>query len=75
MHINSKKFRAIKPGALSSTVVVDDLGSALRIWKKQLKDSEVILECYDRKFYQKPSTKRRILLENAKYIQSKESER
>ena len=75
MNINSKKFNSIKPGALSSTVVSEDIHSAIKNWKKQLKDSEIIQDCYDRKFYQKPSTKKRIQLEIARYKQLKESER
>lgn len=76
MHLKSKKFQAIKPGALSSTVVTDDgIGLAIKNWKKQLKDSNIIQDCYDKKFFQKESTRKRIQLEVARYKQQKESER
>ena len=74
MNLNSKKIQAIKPGHLSSICVVDyDLHYALKSWKKMLKDSNIIQECYDRKFFEKKSDKTRKQMEIARYNQYKDS--
>lgn len=74
MNLSSKKFKSINPGSLSSIMVSDnDLPYAIKQWKRTLKDSNVIQECYDRKFYKKPSESKRLLMNTAKYNQYKET--
>lgn len=76
MHIESKKFQSIKPGAPSSVDTREcGLEYALRSWKKILKDNNVVKNCYDKNYYVKPSDRRREMMNSAKYIQSKESMR
>ena len=72
MHLESKKFNSIKPGRLSSISVAGDLNHGIRAWKKLLKDSSIIEDCYNRKFYVKKSVRKRKQLELAKYNQSRE---
>lgn len=71
MHLSSKKFKSTQPGSLTSIVVNGDMGFAMRQWKKMQKDSKIIVECFERKFYQKPSDKKRKMMEIARYNQSK----
>ena len=78
MNPNSKKIKAINPGYLSSVCVNNDLTYALKLWKQMLKGNSnhpagnIIQECYDRKFFEKPSLTRRKKLDTAKYNQGKE---
>ena len=72
MNTKSKLFDSIIPGQLSSVKVNDDLQFALRRFKKMQKDAGVVVECYDRKFYTKPSVSKKKMLDSAKYIQSKQ---
>lgn len=74
MNLNSKKFRAIKPGKMmSSNVGPGELNQAIQNWKNQLKSANVLQECYDRKFYVKPSVTNKLKMDNAKYKQNKVS--
>jgi ribosomal protein S21 len=72
MNPTSKKFKAISSGQTNSVVVDNDLSYALKVWKRLLKDTNVMQECYDRKFYRKPSEIRRLRSNLAKYTQHKE---
>lgn len=68
----TKKIRSIRQRNISSIEVVDnDLNSAIRIWKRMLKENNTIEECYDRKFFQKPSRKKRDQFLIAQYIENK----
>ena len=69
MNLKSKQFTSIIPGKLTAIEVNGDITSALRIFKKQQKETSVILECFERKFYKKPSDQKRKQLEKAKYLQ------
>lgn len=71
--MNPKKLRNTIPFKTQSVLVVDnDLGTALKVWKKMLKENNTIEECYDRKFYNKPSRTKRLQNQIAVYLQSKE---
>lgn len=73
--MRQKQIESIIPGQLSSIDVNGDLTSALRQYKKMQKQSNVIVELYDRKFYTKKSVKNRKQLALAKFLQQKESEK
>lgn len=75
MNIKSRQFNTILPGRLNAISVEGDIHFALKLWKKQLKDNLIIADCYERKFYQKPSVVKREKMNSAKYKQQKESER
>ncbi len=72
MNLKSKQLNSILPGRLNSIEVNGDLTFALRQYKKLQKNSNVVVELYDRKFFHKKSDVRRKQLEVAKYLQSKE---
>lgn len=73
MHPKQKQLYTIIPGRLNAIEVNNDLTYALRLYKKQQKESEIILDLYTRKFYDKPSVLKRKKMNLAKYIQSKEN--
>lgn len=74
MHLNSKKFQSIVPKAPQSVRVIDgDISTALRMWKKQQKESNIIQELFDKKYYKKMSVLKREQLSVARYNQQKES--
>lgn len=75
MNIKSRQFNTIIPGRPNSIATDGDIHFALRLWKKQLKDNLIIADCYDRKFFQTPSSVKRKKMDSAKYKQKKESER
>ncbi|MFW2033846.1 30S ribosomal protein S21, partial [Acinetobacter sp. ULE_I037] len=56
MHLTSKKFHGTVPGSPQSVKVNGgDISTALRIWKKQQKDSNIIQDLFDKKYYKKKS--------------------
>ncbi len=70
----SKKTQSIIPGKLSSVRVVNgELHAALRVWKKQLKESRLIEQIMSRKHYEKPSVTAKQMRDAAKYKQERES--
>ena len=71
MNLKSKQFNSIQPGSPSSVCVSNDLNFALRKWKKNIKDSKLIEEQFDRKYYVKPSVTKKAQRELARYNQSK----
>ena len=72
--MHPKRIKATLPGQLSSIQIVDgDLPTAIKLWKKMLKENKTIESCYSKKFYHKPSKVRREQLNNAKFLQSKEA--
>jgi ribosomal protein S21 len=73
MNIKSKFFDSIVPGQLGSIQTNGDIAFALRRFKRMQKDAGTIVECYDRKFYTKPSVSKKKQRDSAKYIQSKQS--
>ena len=75
MNLKSKQFQSIIPGKSSSIEVNYDLNFALRKLKRMQKDSNIIVECYDNKFFHKKSDVKRKQLEIARYLQMKEAEK
>lgn len=75
MNLTSKKFQGIIPGTPNAVKVNNgDISTALRVWKRQQKDSNIVQELFDKKYYKKKSVKRREQVELAKYFQKKESD-
>ena len=73
MHLESKKFKCIVPGKISSSSAIDtNIDYAVKNWKKILENNLIIEKCYEQKFHVKPSDKKRKQLEIAKYNQRKE---
>jgi len=74
MHLTSKKFQGTVPGSPQSVKVNGgDISTALRIWKKQQKDSNIIQDLFDKKYYKKKSVSKREQMSLAKYNQQKDS--
>lgn len=74
MNPTSKKFKSISPKKTNSILVTDgDIMYAIKSWKRLLKDTNVIQECYDRKFFKKPSEVKRLNRQLAEYNQEKVS--
>lgn len=73
--MNFKKVKQINQNNLNGVNVVDgDLNSALRTFKRIIKDNNIIQECFDRKYYKKPSVTKKEILDTAKYNQTKETD-
>jgi len=71
--LNPKKLKNVIPFKTNSILVVDnDLNTALKVWKKMLKENKTVEGCFDRKFYNKPSKTKRLQNQIAVYLQSKE---
>lgn len=71
--MNPKKIKSVIPGQLNAVQVVDnDISTAIRLWKRMLKDNKVVEDCFSRKYFEKPSIRRRNEILSAKYIQSKQ---
>lgn len=72
--MNHKKIKTLAKARPNSVHVVDgDISYAIRAWKKVLKDNNAVTECHQRTHYVKPSDRKRIQKETAKYIQQKAS--
>lgn len=70
--MHPKRIKATVPGQLTSFKVIDnDLSSAVRLWKRMLKENKTLEECYLRQHFEKPSRARRKQLNNAKYLEEK----
>lgn len=69
--MHPKQIDSILPGRLNAISVDGDITFALKRFKRMQKDSGVILECYERKFYVKPSVAHRKKMDVAKFKQSK----
>lgn len=70
MHTESKKFKSTIPGRPGSIAVNGDIANALRIFKRQTKQSGILLECSERRWYIPPSKSKRAQSDRAKHIQS-----
>lgn len=71
--MHPKKINSIVPRRLSSVQVVDnDINFAIKSWKKILKENQTIEGLYERKFYKKPSQRKRLQKQIAVYLQTKE---
>jgi len=70
MNKKQKYHQSILPGAVSGAKVVNkDINFALRMWKKKLKDSDILTQLKDKKEYLKPSVINRATKINAVYMQ------
>mgnify|MGYP003116292061 CR=1 FL=1 len=76
MSKKQKYHQSIIPGfALGAAVPNGDLGFALRLWKKKLKDSDVLKNLKERKEFTKPSVKKRKQMSDAIYWQKVQDSR
>jgi ribosomal protein S21 len=70
MHPDSKKFKSMIPGKPGAIAVNGDIVAALRTLKRQTKQSNLMVECYERRWFDSVSKTKRLQREKAKYIQS-----
>ena len=71
--MHPKRIKAIVPGRTTSIEIVDnDLPTAIKLWKRMLKDNNTIEQCYINKFYNKPSKIKREQFNNARFLQLKQ---
>ena len=70
MNKKQKQHQMIVPGNSTAVNVVNqDLGFALRTWKRNVKDSGVLEYVKENRTFTKPSIKRRDMISKAKYSQ------
>jgi ribosomal protein S21 len=70
MNKKQKHHQSLLPGTTSGAKVVNkDINFALRIWKKKLKESNILSDIKDRKEFIKPSVVKRTKRNNAIYMQ------
>lgn len=70
MNKKQKYHQSILPGTTSGSKVVNrDINFALRMWKKKLKESDVLNDVKSRKEFIKPSATKRMQMNNAVYMQ------
>ena len=67
-----KDFLTILPGSpIGATVVDGNVNHAIQSWKRRFKESNLIKDLYAGQEYVKPSTRRRKIVMNAKYLEQK----
>ena len=72
MKRKEKKFKSILPGAGIGVEVVDgDIAFALSQFRKQVKESGIVKEIYNRRQFTKPSVERRTTMLKAAYRNKK----
>ena len=70
MNKKQKQHQTIVPGNSTAVNVVNqDLGFALRTWKRKVKDSGALEYVKDNQTFTKPSVKRRNAISKARYRQ------
>jgi ribosomal protein S21 len=73
MNKKQKQHQSITPGHALAVKVVgttrEDLSFALKIWKRKIKNSQILEKTRDLTEFIKPSVKRRQQLTNAKFLQ------
>jgi small subunit ribosomal protein S21 len=73
MNKKQKQHKTTVPGNSSAVKVLgttkEDLGYALKTWKRKIKSSGVLEKVKDNKTYEKPSVVRRAQLISARYLQ------
>ena len=70
MSKKQKQHLSVAPGhGISARVVEKDINFALRIWKRKLKDSDVLVNLKEGRAFLKPSVKRRKQKIDAIYTQ------
>jgi len=60
-------------GGVGANVIGGDINTALKVYKRELKQSGRMQELYNRKVYIKPSIIKREQASKAKYLQRKQS--
>ena len=73
MSKKQKQHQTIVPGNPLAVNVVgtqrEDLGFALKVWKRKVKNSGILERIKDRKEFEKPSVRKRKQLQAAQFIQ------
>jgi|APGre2960657404_1045060.scaffolds.fasta_scaffold327906_2 small subunit ribosomal protein S21 len=73
MSKKQKQHQTIVPGNSLAVNVVgtqrEDLGFALKVWKRKVKNSGILERIKDRKEFEKPSVRKRKQLQAAQFIQ------
>ena len=70
-----KKLHDVAPGKLYGTRVVDgNIDRAIRRFKKQIRDSGILQEVYQRREFTKPSLIRRNQIKSAQYKENRRTE-
>jgi small subunit ribosomal protein S21 len=73
MSKKQKQHQTIVPGNSLAVNVVgtqrEDLGFALKVWKRKIKNSGILERIKDRKEFEKPSVRKRKQLQSAQFIQ------
>lgn len=70
MNKQQKFHQSILPGHSNGAAVVQgDVGFAIRMWKKKVKDSDILTKVKDNREFVKPSVTQRIAKNKAKFIQ------
>jgi ribosomal protein S21 len=73
MNKKQKQHKTTVPGNSSAVNVLgttkEDLGYALKTWKRKIKSSGVLEKIKDNKTFEKPSVKKRAQLISARYLQ------
>ena len=73
MSKKQKQHQTIVPGNSLAVNVVgtqrEDLGVALKVWKRKIKNSGILERIKDRKEFEKPSVRKRKQLQSAQFIQ------
>jgi small subunit ribosomal protein S21 len=73
MSKKQKQHQTIVPGNSLAVNVVgtqrEDLGFALKVWKRKVKNSGILERIKDRKEFEKPSVRKRKQLQSAQFIQ------
>ncbi|NBQ97789.1 MAG: 30S ribosomal protein S21 [Microbacteriaceae bacterium] len=70
MNKKQKQHQTIVPGnAAAVNVINQDLGFALRTWKRKVKESRVLEYVKENQTYTKPSVKRKNIISKASYRQ------
>jgi small subunit ribosomal protein S21 len=73
MSKKQKQHQTIVPGNCLAVNVVgtqrEDLGFALKVWKRKVKNSGILERIKDRKEFEKPSVRKRKQLQAAQFIQ------
>lgn len=71
MNKRKKLFLSTGPAGGTSTEVIDgDLSFALKCWKKKVKASGKLQTFFEKRYFEKRSTKRKKILDNARYLNS-----
>ena len=79
MNKKTKRQKSILPGATGVRVVKTkgnpngDIGFALKLFKKELKETGRLQELRERRYFTPKSEKRRVQIQRAKYFQKMES--